>query len=189
MGLGSYNRNRLTGGQFEEFIVARAKKYQAVKLAHVKRYGVQATRRKNDFGNFEWQVIPSKPDFEGVYRGGYQFMFDCKVVSSASFPLAKYRDDVKGARRRQLTFMLERSEYGVKCFFLMHWNRRELAKRTEPSITWAFPIHPKIPFWREFLDGERRSITRSDCEEIGKLIPWNVTGMEKVAQPDFIAAL
>lgn len=177
--------DRLKGADLEQLVVQRAEKYRAAGMADVKRYGVQAVRTKE-----EWQVIRSKPDFEGVVPGAYQFIFDCKVESGASFDLSRYRDDVKGPKRRQLNHMFERASYGVRCFFLIHWNARELATKSEPAITWAFPVHARMHFWVAFLDGEVRKITRSDCAEFGRLIPWTLFGeRDRSPQPDFLAAI
>lgn len=184
-GLRPAEQRKLTGTEFEQIVDSRCKKYHENREAHVKRYGVQAVRNKE-----EWKIIQSKPDFEGVIFGGYQFVFDCKVVSGASFSLDKYRDDVKAARHRQLNHMFDRSQYGVKCFFLIHWNARKLATKAEPAITWAFPVHPRMPFWIDFLSGEARSITRRHCEKFGRHIPWTLYGeRDRIMQPDVLAAL
>lgn len=194
----------LTGAEFEDICDKRAQKYHDAGMAHTKRYGVQAVKkrafdpitRKPKFDTvtkrpvYDWQILQSKPDFEGVVMGGRQFVFDCKVVSGSSFGLSEYRHDAKGPHRRQLSFMYERARFGAKCFFLIHWNARELATKAEPAITFAFPVHPRMQFWEAFEAGEKRSINRMDCVEHGRHVPWTLFGeRDRTLQPDFLAAV
>jgi penicillin-binding protein-related factor A (putative recombinase) len=177
--------SRLTGADFERIVESRLAKYKTARLAHVKRYGVQAVRSQE-----QWHIIRSKPDFEGVVPGGRQVIFDCKVESSASFDLSQYRPEIDGPKKRQLTHMFERAEYDVYCFFLIHWNPRELATKSEPGITYAFPVDSRMEFWQQFLAGEVRRITRSDCAEYGRSVPWSLFGpRDSVAQPDLLSVL
>lgn len=184
--------DKLTGSEFEAIVEKRCLKYMEAGVAHVRKYGVQAVYTKFAGPNREpgWQILQSKPDYEGVIHGARQFIFDCKVESGASFDLGRYRDETNGPKRRQLNHMLERAEYGVRCFFLIHWNARELKTKSEQAITYAFPVHPKMPFWVAFMAGETKSISRHDCSEFGVLIPWTLFGeRDRSLQPDFIAAL
>lgn len=131
------------------------------------RYGVQVSQMKDASGNFVMTPISSLPDFEGVIQGGRQFIFDCKVCGSASFSL-----DNDKFKKRQLTHMMNRSRFGVVCFLLIHFSERRLKTKTDEAATWAFPIHPEEPFWRQFDRGEVRSISRINCEEYGVIVDW-----------------
>lgn len=183
--------DKLTGTEFEQIVEKRCQKYIDAGIAHIKRYGVQAVYTKHGRdGQPGWQIIKSKPDYEGVIRGAYQLIFDCKVESGASFDLGRYRDETNGPKRRQLNHMFERSEYGVRCFFLIHWNARELKTKSEPAITYAFPVHPKMPFWVAFLNGEVKTLSRQECAELGRHIPWTLFGeRDRAMQPDILAAI
>jgi penicillin-binding protein-related factor A (putative recombinase) len=174
----------ITGSELEKLVVERGQEYRREKRAHISRCGVQAVRTKD-----EWQVIPSLPDFEGVDWIGHQFIFDCKVCSQASFDLSKYRSDVKGARSRQLRHMLERAEFGVRCFFLLHWNERSGKTFKLQAKTFAFPISSRLEFWTAFERGEIRSITREHCSDHGIEVQWNVLGSGRKPRPDFLIAV
>lgn len=170
----------LTGSTFEWNIQRRLDKYRAARIADIRRSGVQATMLPGG----DWQVIPSRPDFEGHFVGPVAVCFDAKVCSQASFPLDKYRES-RGARKRQLEYMLEKAIYDVRCFFLIHWNERQLMTKAEESITYAFPVHPEMPFWKRFQALEVKSIRRGDCEEVGLVVPWTVFGEnDHTRQPD-----
>lgn len=174
----------MRGREFELLIAERCQKEKTKGLACVGRYGVQAVRSGE-----QWHVIPSLPDFEGVFLDGRQMIFDAKVCSQASFALDKYRQQPGGNRRRQLTHMLERSRAGAVCFFLIHWAKRELKTRVDPELTQAVPVHPDCPLWEEFLAGERKSLTRDDGETYGVRVPWNyATDRDRKLRPDFVAA-
>jgi penicillin-binding protein-related factor A (putative recombinase) len=175
----------LTGAKFEAIVKERCVQLKNLRLADIGRYGVQAVRTGD-----AWQVMQSLPDFEGVTREGRQAIFDAKVCSQSSFALDKYRPDTKGSRSRQLRHMLDRSEFGVRCFFLIHWNERQLTTRKEPAITYAFPVELWHPFWRSFLAGEIKSIKRTDCETFGHAIAWNhVSSTDRKLRPDILAAV
>lgn len=175
---------RLTGKEFEGIIVDRMKKDRAALRWHVGRYGVQAVRMKEGP-----VLIQSLPDFEGVvYPVGTQVIFDAKVCSQASFNLAKYRDETRGARARQLRHMLDRAAFGAICGFVIHWNERQLSRRLDEAATYWFPVAPNS-FWGDFLSGDVRAIRRSDCVEHGSRIEWVALGMERTARPDIYSAV
>lgn len=176
--------DHLKGKDLESLVVEQAAEYRKQKLAHVTRSGVQAVRMKDD-----WQVIQSLPDFEGVTVGGRQFLFDCKVCSQASFDLSKYRTETRGARARQLRHMFDRAEFGVPCFFLLHWNYRSGKTFAAPAQTFAFPVGLHVQFWQEFLSGRVRSISRGDCVQWGAKVAWVVPPRGRKARPDFLAAI
>lgn len=175
---------RLTGKAFESIIVERLKRDRDARRWHVGRYGVQAVRLKD-----ETMMIQSLPDFEGaIYPIGRQVIFDAKVCSQASFNLAKYREETRGARSRQLRHMLDRSEFGAICGFVIHWNERQLSKRRDDAATYWFPVEPNS-FWGDFLSGDVRAIRRSDCVEYGSQISWVTLGAERTARPDIYSSV
>lgn len=174
----------LTGKDLERLVIELASEYKRRKLAHITRCGVQAVRMKDD-----WQVIQSLPDFEGLLIDGRQIIFDCKVCSQASFNLAKYRTETKGARARQLRHLLERSEFGAVCFFLLHWNQRTGKTFTQEPATYIFPVVEGSEFWELFRSGETRKIDRKDCEEFGQKVRWQSTERGRKERPDFVATI
>jgi len=176
---------KITGTRFEALVKERCVQLHILGLAHITRYGVQAVRSSDT-----WHVIPSLPDYEGVTREGRQTIFDAKVCSQASFALDKYRLETKGSRSRQLKHMLDRSQFGVRCFFLLHWNERQLTNRTIQAETYAFPISIHHRFWDSFLAGEVKAIRRQDCETYGHKIRWTLaTSSDRKPRPDVLAAV
>lgn len=188
-------RDKMPWDALEDYVNKMGERYHSQRRAKLNRCGVQASKKRvegppGQGPRYEWQVHRSRPDFEGLLPGGFAFYFDCKVVSGSSFPLSEYHSESKGEKRRQLQYMLDRASYGAKCFFLIHWNRRELQTKVEPNITYAFPVHPRMPFWAGFDRKEVKSITRKDCDELGKLVQW-VLASEKSRSllPEFLAVL
>lgn len=178
-------QKHLTGAEFEAIVKERCVQLRMLGLAAIGRYGVQAVRTMD-----AWQVMQSLPDFEGVTRDGRQTIFDAKVCSQASFSLAKYREDTNGSRARQLRHMLDRSQFAVRCFFLIHWNARQLTHRVVPGVTFAFPVEHGHEFWREFAAGEVKSIRVADCETYGHEIKWDLaTSRDRKLRPDVLAAV
>lgn len=176
---------KLTGTALEKLVVQMAGYYKRDGSAHISRAGVQAVRNKD-----EWVVIPSLPDFEGVFAPrGNQIIFDCKVCSQASFDLSKYRSDTKGSRSRQLRHMLERSQFGSVCFFLIHWNPRSGKTFHQPAETFAFPVHAGMLFWQCFERGEVRSLTREDSKEYGWPVKWGTVSGGRTLRPLFLEAI
>lgn len=179
----------LSGAEFERIVSRRLDKARQLGLADVRRCGVHAVMK----GPGNWQVIPSRPDFEGLLPGPRPIVFDCKVCSGASMDLASYRGGPKetsGNRKHQLQYMFDKAEYGAVCFFLIHWNRRELETKKEEAITYVFPVHAETEFWVRFTEGEIKRLYRSDCEELGQVVPWNLFGkLDRIAQPDVLSVL
>ena len=182
---------RLTGKALEQILVARHNEYKQANLASIGRYGVQCTQigpNRSDIVQ-----IKSLPDFEGLkrekhYEFGRHVIFDSKACSQASFNLNEYRKESKGSKRRQLTHVLARSEYGAICFFLIHWNDRKLATKHEPPETFAFWIHSDSDFWLSFEAGEIKSFNRRHCVDYGTPIVWNRLGRARTSRPDWLAA-
>jgi penicillin-binding protein-related factor A (putative recombinase) len=169
---------QFTGEQFQDLIMPRIAQMKRDREAAIDRPGVHATviQRYED-GTSLARIIPSLPDFQGVYgRPQRETIFDVKVCGTASFPLNKYRIEERKARSRQLKHMYERASFGSVCFFLIHWNARELKKKTEPAVTYAFPIQPDHPFWVASDVGSEKSIKRSHCEAIAKSTAWKCHG-------------
>lgn len=165
--------------QFEDDCLERMRKEEARGNATMSRYGVQVSM----VGEQLIQV-PSLPDFEGVLLGGRQFVFDCKRTGASSLSI----DDHK-FKDRQLRHMLTRARFGAVCFVLIHWSERVLKTRTDPEVTWAFPIHPEHEFWRAVDRKEVKAITREDCEEHGELVPWDTFPGERKPRPNVLAAI
>lgn len=176
---------RLTGKEFQRIVQDRCEKLRQDGLAGITSYGVQAVRTRDD-----WMVIQSYPDFEGPFdESGRQAIFDAKACSQASWSLDKYRPETRGARSRQLRHMYERSRFGVVCFFLIHWNPRELKTKSREPLTHAFPVWVNHPFWERFDAGEIKSMTPGDCEEHAVPVPWSRSGKERVPRPDLMLAI
>ena len=183
---------KLNGRDFEKIVKERLDAESDAGRIQAGRYGVQtAVVGSNSDGSPRLVAIKSLPDFEGCWPPiGQQFITDAKVVSGASFSLGEYRflDDTKGRKARQLKHMYERSRVGVVCFFTIHFNARELKKKSEEAATFVFPVHHDVAFWESFLRGEVKSITREDCALIGNEVQWNTRGRELKARPDVIGA-
>jgi len=176
---------QLKGKDFEALIKQRCDQLRLAGLASIGRYGVQAARRKDD-----WVILRSLPDFEGVSRDGRQVVFDAKVCSAASFCLTEYMPKTNGAKSRQLSHMLERSRYNSRCFFLIHWNPRELQSRHDAPKTYAFPIKYGHPFWDSFDSGEVKAIRRLDCETYAQEIGWTLlNATDRKYRPDLMSAI
>lgn len=176
--------DNLTGKEFENLIIEQSAAYRKRGIADIERCGVQAVRMKDG-----WNIIKSKPDFEGVFHGGNQFIFDAKVCSQASFDLGKYREVgmAHGARSRQLRYMLKRSQFGATCFFLIHWNKREMKRSKRDAATFVFFVSHDIPFWEEFLKGNVKAIRYEDCMFGGVEIPWTPSFRGTKYRPNFLS--
>jgi penicillin-binding protein-related factor A (putative recombinase) len=181
----------LTGHEFEDLIVPRLNAMRSEGSASISRYGVHATvERRLPDGKVIARLIPSQPDFEGVFgRYATQTMFDAKVCSQAAFDLNKYRPEANGARSRQLTHMYERASYGCPCFFLIHWNGRKLKTRFDPPVTYAMPVHREHPFWEAFDSGMEKALKRSHCQAYAEPVQWTTWGSERIPRPDIYGSI
>lgn len=181
-------QDRLTGSDFEKLVVEQNAIYERERIACIGRYGVQSAMApvQGQPGRFESIQMQSLPDFEGSFWDGKHIIFDTKVCSQASFPWAKYRTETRGARSRQLKHMLRRSMFGARCFFLMHWNARELSKKVIPAATYILPVHHRMEYWSQVESLEVRSLTLSDCEEHGLPVRWTTNGRGTKERPDYL---
>lgn len=181
----------LGGKEFEDLLIPRLKHYTATRLGSFHRPGVHAaTIMRFDDGTVRARLIQSLPDFQGVFGNPQrEAVFDCKVCSAASFNLANYRLENKGPKARQLQHMYERDAFGSVCFFLLHWNARELKTKSSPSCTYAIPVSRTLPLWQMFESGELRTLTRNQCDDFGFLIPWTTIGRERTLRPDLMPFL
>ena len=175
----------LTGKDLEKLVLQQNERYEADRLATVGRYGVQAVHMGDD----KVQVLQSLPDFEGVFHGGRQLIFDCKACSQASFAWAKYRTETKGARSRQLKHMRRRSRFGAVCFFLMHWNERQLKSKTINAQTWLLPVEDTDSYWDDVDGGVVRTLTLEDCQDRGIQVNWVIPQRCRKPLPDYLAAI
>lgn len=173
-----------SGKNFEKILMERMNDEEDACLATMGRYGVQASHTANGL-----IAMRSLPDFEGVISGGHQFIFDAKVASGPSFDLGPYRDSTKGAKARQLRHMLLRSGFGVICGFVIHWNSRPHMKVPEDAKTYWVLIDGKMRFWQSFLRGEQKSISRSDCDDIGYRVSWTLRKGQRKPRPDLLSAI
>jgi len=168
---------KITGNDFEKLILFRAAFMESQGILSLGRYGVQARMvhgepDKNGTPNAPgWMVVPSYPDFEGVIAPfGQQIIIEAKVCSQASYPI--YATGKK--RPKQIAHMLKREKFGAVCYLLIHFNERVLKTRVEPAQTFAIPVKDGAKLWDEYESGERKSLTRADCEEFGIIVPWDV---------------
>lgn len=177
--------------ELERLVEERFGYYHENRLAHIKRYGVQAYGSTNASGGAGWTPIRSFPDYDGVlFPHGRQIVFDAKVSSEASFYLSNYKwlgADSK-PYARQLRHMLQRADAGCLCAFLIHFNARSLKSSEQAAVTWLFPVHPSLRFWESFLEGEVSSISRADCDRLGIQVVWNRLGLDRTLRPDVLMA-
>jgi len=142
-----------------------------------------------DDGTVKARLIQSLPDYQGVFgRPQTEVVFDAKVCSQASFNLDKYRISLRKARSRQLRHMYERSSFGSACFFLIHFNGRQLKTRSVPAVTYAFPVRENHPLWVSFESGSHKSISIKDCESYAIEVPWTLYRQERIPRPDVMLA-
>jgi penicillin-binding protein-related factor A (putative recombinase) len=161
----------LTGNEFEKLIVFRAKELEESGLLTLTRYGVQAVMMNNrETGKPEWQIQKSLPDFDCCIKGGQQMVIEAKVCSQPSYRIRN--NDQK--HPKQIDHMLRRSRFGARCFFMIHFNPRELVKKSEPAETFAVPVDPDSNFWREYESCERTNINRMEADLYGIRVPWNL---------------
>lgn len=176
----------MTGKEFEELCVFRMNHERRRGRGLMRRCGVQGGWRLDpSTGTRKFEPSSSPPDFEGVEPDARQFMFDAKVCSLASYSI----DNAGSKRRWQIPILLERSEFNVATFLLIHLPERVLKTKTDPIRTVAFPIHVRHPFWINYLDSEIKSISRAAFDEYGIEVEWSTMPGGKKPTPDILAAV
>lgn len=161
---------RLTGRDFEQIVLFRAEKLEQDGRLCLGRYGVQVTMMRDPVTQeMKMQPMRSLPDFEGTIEGGLQLIIEAKVCSGASYPLLT----TSKKHPRQIEHMLKRARFGARCYLLVHFNGRQLVAKMDEPATFAFEVNADMRLWKEFLSGERKSISRADAELIGIPVPWN----------------
>jgi penicillin-binding protein-related factor A (putative recombinase) len=166
----------LKGKQFEAAIMAAGERLESAGVLTLGRYGVQGVT----FGG-KTILVPSLPDFEGVLRGGSQFIIEAKCCQDAA--LALHDDKFKA---RQYSHMARRARFGAKCFLLIHFAERRLKTKTDPGMTVAVPVDESMPFWELYENGFRKSLTRDDALEYGQIVPWVIPPRCRKALPDLM---
>ena len=161
---------KLTGKEFEEYckISFETDRSQVAEFDQW-RNGVKASQ----IGPNQVVTVKSLPDFSGLIDNEL-FNYDAKACSQASFALNKYHADKSNALQRQMDFMLRTAKCGATSFFLIHFNKRELALKTIEAQTWAFPVHPEHPFWLRFFANDEKSINLRHCDDYGFRAEWHI---------------
>lgn len=162
--------NKITWNDFEKITKESIKRHSDLTVAS---YGKVANYLKDAKGVARPFLSKSLVDLEGVFMGGHQFIFDCKVITeSQSFPVLPYYQKKK--YKRQLDHLMTRSAFGVVSGFFIHFNRRELAKVWHDAITYFLPVHPGLPLWREMNEKQGGYINRYDMYEHAVPVEWSV---------------
>ena len=178
--------DHLTGADFERHCKYRLNRLEADHIASIAPVETQS----RVIGEGKIVQVKSKPDFEGCYGPRARAIyFDAKVCSQSKFDLNSYRIDANKPKSRQLKYMYKREEFGAVCFFLIHWNARQLKTKQFPAITYAFPVKRSHPFWDAFENGTEKSINRGHCADYGIEIPWTTEGSERTLRPDVMVAV
>lgn len=175
----TYTRNHGQQGQTDYASIANTLGVEQGKVQQIFQYFGNSTSN-----GMVWQPMQSLPDFEGVLTGGQQFIFDAKVCSQASFPLAE-----STMKERQLKHLKKRGRFGAICFFLIHFNARQLQTKSTIARTIAFPVRPNHPFWEAFDRGEVKRITEQDADLYGIRVEWNIAAGKRKSSPDLLAAI
>lgn len=210
----SSESEKLTGKEFEELVLFRARADEERGLYTLGRYGVQGVmmrgdRKSGEWGGIashpdvpqgpvqttatgkgqgppSWRPIRSYPDMEGVTPGGRQFVCELKVESGSGFNMA----NVTHFGERQLAHLLRRDRFGATAFLLLHFNARHLRKVDQPAVTWAIPVSEKLSFWQEFARAEIKTLSRTAAELVGVRVQWNLySERAKRETPDLLAAI
>jgi len=98
----------------------------------------------------------STTDYNGVYKGKY-IDFEAKETKlETSFPL-------KNFHVHQIEHMKQVVEHGAICFVLLRFSLADEVYYLEARHL--------LTFWQRMLDGGRKSITKTEVENLGCLIP------------------
>ena len=169
------NLDKLTWRDLEQSCVDDFKRANDRKIYTAGRYGVSCVPMECACGARSYRAIQSKPDFEGILHAtGQQFTWDAKLASIGTLK------DIRSSKTksRQVTFMLERSEFSAICFFLIHYNRREFKRKaTEERMTVAIPVHREHPLWHNWgTEESTASINYETAKKFGIKCPWYTPG-------------
>lgn len=162
---------QIKGKEFEALVLFRARELEKLGILTMGRYGVNVVMMNDPVTHKPaWQPIPSLPDFEGILAGsGRQIILEAKVCSQASYPIA-----ATGKKNpKQIDHMLLRSRFGALCFLLIHFNSRQLLRKSDEAATYAIPVRPDDHFWLEYVNCGRRTLNRQEAEMYGVSVPWN----------------
>lgn len=174
---------KLSGKEFQKLALYRLKWEHGKGRVSAGSYGVKVNHVKDQAtGQVVLTPMKSLPDIEGVLPGGSQFIFDCKVVSVSAFEVRESHSSAS-----QHNHLMERAEFGVATFFLIHFNERHLKRSVQPAATYAFPVRPDHPFWN--VEPKPRSINRQAAAEYGIQVFWNVPPRCKKLSPDLMPAI
>jgi len=175
------------GRNFEQALMDGAHNLEKKGRLTMGRYPVASIMMKGS--KFPMQV-PSLPDFEGVTQGGKQFIMEAKVCTQPSFRVRKAQ-----IKHKQVRHMLTRSEFGVPCWVVIHFNERVGTAFYDPPFTVAIPVKREVaggwPVWEQFatvkkkdLNKEFTPITRELALKLGTRIHWATPNRCRNAYPD-----
>lgn len=165
---------RLSGREFEELVLYRARQMNDAGEWHCGRYGVQVSHMKDPVtGKLIVQPLQSLPDFEAACPPeGRQVIFETKVCTSPSYQISTENK----RKERQLRHLLDRSAMGCLCYLLIHFNERVLKTRSDEPFTVALPVTPESQLIRDVLTHGTKTLSRSEADLYGLMLPWNVHG-------------
>jgi recombination protein U len=99
---------------------------------------------------------PSTTDYNGIYRGKY-IDFEAKETrNKTSFPLQNFHE-------HQIYHMKQVLAHGAICFVILRF--------TTLDEVYLLDAHHLLEFWERKEKGGRKSITKTEIEQYGHLIP------------------
>jgi len=173
------------GKELEELLMNEAKRLENDGILTMGRYGTMVSMVDD-----AWLPVPSLPDFDGVRGSGRQFIIEAKVCSQPSFRIQS--DKIK---HKQVKHMLKRSQFGVDCHVLIHFNARTGITFYDPPFTVAMPIRCGDfgwhRTWEQFAeckvkDQEFPSLTRAIAMERGTPVKWHIPPRANKPRPDLL---
>lgn len=166
--------------EFEDLLLQGANRAEKAGLLSMARYGVQVS-----LFNGEWTPISSLPDFDGVVRGGRQFIIEAKKCEKSALAI-----DKKTIKPRQVRHMLSRARMGVRCFVVIHFCERQGKTFHDPAQTLAIPVNDEWSLWQDFLDGKPvTGINRQLARRRGRKVEWTKPKGCQKALPDLAGLL
>lgn len=171
-------QSKLPWKEFERLLLLAGARLEAEGVLSIGKYGVKVA---GIIDGKPQRVIPSLPDLEGAWAPhGRQVIIEAKVTASASLSLLASSAKVTSTQIRHL---IRRSRVGVGCWLVVHWNARELVRRTIPAVTTAIPVRWDDR-WQAIDRNEIKSISQETALQIGISLPWVAEGRAKVLVPD-----